>query len=216
LKALDSAKVTFELEQEPQARNLTSENVRKTALQTRPDILAGLAEYAASQSALQLEIAKQYPDVHLQPGYEYDQGDNKWALGLSMELPVLHQNQGPIAEAKAKREEAAARFVALQAKLIAEIDRATAGYRVSQENVAALNSIAQTQAQRTQAIEAQVNAGAAEQLDLLNAQSEAAAFEITRLETRIKLQQSLGSLEDALQAERLPNAIFESTQTNAR
>jgi outer membrane protein TolC len=216
LKALDSAKVTFELEQEPQARNLTSENVRKTALQTRPDILAGLAEYAASQSALQLEIAKQYPDVHLQPGYEYDQGDNKWALGLSMELPVLHQNQGPIAEAKAKREEAAARFVALQAKLIAEIDRATAGYRVSQENVAALNSIAQTQAQRTQAIEAQVNAGAAEQLDLLNAQLEAAAFEITRLEARIKLQQSLGSLEDALQAERLPNAIFESTQTNAR
>ena len=30
---------------------------------------AALAEYAASQSALQLEIANQYPDVHLGPGY---------------------------------------------------------------------------------------------------------------------------------------------------
>jgi outer membrane protein TolC len=215
VKALQSVKVAFELEPEPTAGNLTSEDVRRTALQTRPDILSGLAEYAASQSALQLEIAKQYPDVHLQPGYEFDQGDNKWALGLSVELPVLHQNQGPIAEGKAKRQEAAARFVDLQARVIAEIDRAIEGFKVSRENLTALDSMAQAQTQRTQSIEAQVNAGAAEQLDLLGAQLEAAAFESTRLETRIKLQQSLGALEDALQAERLPDAIFESTQINA-
>jgi len=27
------------------------------------------------------EIAKQYPDITLSPGYEFDQGDNKWSLG---------------------------------------------------------------------------------------------------------------------------------------
>jgi outer membrane protein TolC len=79
------------------AGELTSSEVRRAALQSRPDILAALAEYAASQAALQLEIAKQYPDVHLQPGYQFDQGDSKWSLGLTVELPVLHQNQGPIA-----------------------------------------------------------------------------------------------------------------------
>ena len=99
-------------------------------MQNRPDILASLSEYAAAQSAVQLEIAKQYPDVHLGPGYEYDQGQNKWALGLSVELPVRNRNQGPIAEAQAKREEAAARFIDLQARVIAEIDRALATHDV--------------------------------------------------------------------------------------
>ena len=58
-----------------------------------------LAEYQASQSALQLEIARQYPDVQLGPGYEFDQGDNKWMLGLGVTLPVFNQNQGAIAAA---------------------------------------------------------------------------------------------------------------------
>ena len=58
-----------------------------------------LADYAASQSALQLEIAKQYPDLHLGPGYELDQTDNKWSLGISLDLPILNHNQGPVAEA---------------------------------------------------------------------------------------------------------------------
>src|SRR6185436_12086335 len=64
------------------------------------------------------------PDIHLNPGYQWDQGENKWQLGVSMELPVLNRNQGPIAEAKAKRDEAAARFLALQSRVISEIDRA--------------------------------------------------------------------------------------------
>ena len=65
---------------------------------------------------LRLEIARQYPDLHLNPGYEFDQADSKWALGLSIELPLLNQNQGPIAEAEARRLESAARFESLQAR----------------------------------------------------------------------------------------------------
>lgn len=48
--------------------------LRRQALLGRPDVLAALAEYAASQSALQLEIARQYPDLRLGPGYEYRPG----------------------------------------------------------------------------------------------------------------------------------------------
>ena len=62
-----------------------------------------------------LELARQYPDLHVGTGYTFDQGQNKWALGLSIDLPLLDQNQGPIAEAEAARDEAAARFVAIQA-----------------------------------------------------------------------------------------------------
>src|SRR5262249_40677983 len=77
LRALNNVRLAARLpENVGGMTELTTSEVRRAALQTRPDILAALAEYAASQSALQLEVAKQYPDVHLQPGYEFDQGDS--------------------------------------------------------------------------------------------------------------------------------------------
>src|SRR5437762_604507 len=103
---------------------LTSAEARRVALQGRSDVLSALGDYAAAEAELQLQIAKQHPDVHLSPGYQYDQGDNKWTLGIVLELPVLHQNQGPIAEARARRDEAAARLTEVRAKVIGEIDRA--------------------------------------------------------------------------------------------
>lgn len=85
------------------ADELTGKTARERALRSRADIAAALANYAAAQSALQLEIARQYPDVHLGTGYQWDQGEGKWQLGLTLEIPVLNRNQGPIAEAEARR-----------------------------------------------------------------------------------------------------------------
>src|SRR5262245_42278730 len=126
-KALNDVDIAFPSMPPPDS-DLASSEMRTQALHARPDILAALAEYAASQSGLQLELAKQYPDVHLGTGYQWDQGEHKWSLGIGLELPVFNQNQGPIAEAEAKRIEAAARFEAVQAKALAEIDLALAGY----------------------------------------------------------------------------------------
>ena len=165
----------------------------------RADVLAALADYAAAQSALQLEIARQYPDVHLSPGYQFDQGDNMYTLGLTVELPVLNQNQGPIAEAAARRTEAAARFNALQAKVLADIDAAVESFRATEKSLALLQDLAATQAASRDAIAAQVSAGAAAPLDLLNAQLELAEAEEVQLEARIKRQQSVAALEDAVQ-----------------
>lgn len=98
--AVESVEVSFAgLDRVPP--DLDAPAARRQALLNRADVLGALSEYAASEDALRLEIAKQYPDIHLNPGYEYDQGDNKWGVGLSLELPVLNQNQGPIAEADA-------------------------------------------------------------------------------------------------------------------
>src|SRR5204863_91869 len=80
-------------------------------------------------------------DVRLNPGYQFDQGDNKWTLGIMFELPVLNQNQGPIAEAGARREEAAARLTALQTKVIGEIDQAVAGYRSARGQLATATAL---------------------------------------------------------------------------
>jgi len=218
LGALQSVEVASELpEPTAKADELISAELRRRALQSRPDILTALAEYAASQAALQLEIAKQYPDVHLSPGYQYDQGDNKWSLGITFELPVLNQNQGPIAEAAARRTEAAARFNALQAKVLGQIERAVAVYQASEKNLSTLEALGAAQAKQREAVAAQLKAGAADQLDLANAQIEFGAAELVRVDGRVKIQQAMGALEDAMQRPvDLPEVNYQGETSDAR
>jgi outer membrane protein TolC len=199
LAAIEAVTLGFDWLKMPESpADLTSAELRQKALLNRPDILAALAEYAASQSALQLEIAKQYPDIHLQPGYEFDQGDSKWSLGLTMELPIINQNQGPIAEARARREEVAARFNALQVKVLADIERATTSWRAASANVAALQTLAGAQQKQLDAIEAQFQAGAAERMEVVRAQAELQTVELLQFEAQWKLQQAVGILEDTV------------------
>lgn len=106
--------------------DLAPDVARRRALLERSDVRQALAAYAGAEATLGLELARQYPDVHLGPGYQFDQGQNKWGVGLSVDLPILNRNEGPIAEAVAAREEAAARLLATQAAVIAEVEQALA------------------------------------------------------------------------------------------
>jgi outer membrane protein TolC len=199
IRALDEIALAPASAAGAEAGELAGSEARRRALESRFDILGALAEYAASQSALQLEIAKQYPDVHLGTGYQWDQGDNKWQLGLTAEIPVLNRNQGPIAEAEARRSEAAARFEAIQAKVLAEVDRAVETFRASEKNLTNLEALAAALRTQRQTIEAEVTAGAADRLDLLNSQIELSTTELIRLDGQLKREQALAALEDVTQ-----------------
>ncbi|MCU0786428.1 MAG: TolC family protein [Verrucomicrobia bacterium] len=187
---------------------------RRQALLNRADVLSALAEYAASQSALQLEIAKQYPDIHLSPGYEYDQGDNKWSLGLSVTLPVLNQNQGAIAEAQARRREAAAKFNALQAGLLAEIDLAVAGYHAALQKQADADAMLANLQSQEKASRARLDAGDISKSELAALQLQFSSGALARQEALTQARQAKGQLEDALQspAELLPADSLQLSQ----
>lgn len=79
------------------------QNLKEIAFREVPEVLAALADYEAAQSALQIEIANQYPKIQANPGYAWNLGEHRWALGTILELPILHHNQGFIAEAEAAR-----------------------------------------------------------------------------------------------------------------
>jgi outer membrane protein TolC len=192
--------------------DLTSADARRIALLGRSDIRGALADYAAAEDDLRLQIAKQYPDLHLGPGYAWNNGnagDSQWSLGFSLELPILDQNQGPIAEAKARRELAAAQFTALQAKVIGEIDRAVAGYKVADAQLKTGGELLAAEQRQQKSAQAQLEAGAADQLDSLNAQMEFDGATLANLDGQEKFQTALGALEDALQrpADVLPALI---------
>jgi outer membrane protein TolC len=196
--------------------DITSADARRIALLGRSDIRGALADYATAEDDLRLQIAKQYPDLHLGPGYAWNNGnagDSQWSLGFTLELPILDQNQGPIAEAKARRELAAAQFTALQAKVIGEIDRAVAGYNVADAQLKTGGELFAAEQRQQKSTQAQLEAGAADQLDSINAQLELSSATLANLDGQVKFQTALGALEDALQ--RPADALPALVSTNA-
>jgi outer membrane protein, heavy metal efflux system len=184
-------------------RQLTAPEVRREALLNRADVRGALADYAASQAALQLEIANQYPDVHLGPGYAWNTGsagDSEWDLGLSLTLPILDRNQGPIAEAKAQRAVAAAHFLTVQAQALNDIEGALTAYHSALQQVATAGAMQQNLQRRLNSVRAQVQAGEAEPLTVANAEVEFAGAAQSRLDALVRAQQALGQLEDAVQS----------------
>lgn len=178
---------------------LQSGAMRGSALLNRLDIRAALARYAATEARLQLEIARQYPDIVLEPGYAWDQGDRQWTLGLSMILMLLHKNEGPIAEARAQRELQAQQFNALQTRVIGEVELSLAGYRAFQEQVQKAQRLEQAQREQLRQIEHQFDAGQADRLQRSAAQMELVLVELGILDTQLQSQRALNALEDAVQ-----------------
>ncbi len=172
---------------------------RRQSLQSRADVLGALARYEATQAELALEVAKRNPDLHLGPGYQWDQGENKWSLSLSLELPFFNRHEGPIAEAEARRREAAAQFLGTQARAVAEIDDATAALSAAQAQMASLRRLQQEMAQQQARLEARMKAGGADQLEIQTARLQIAATALALAEARAQAAAAAGRLEDALQ-----------------
>jgi outer membrane protein TolC len=159
-----------------------------------------VASYEASQAALQLEVARQVPDLHLGPGYTLDQGVKKLGFDFSgIELPIFNRNEGQIAQARANRQEAAARVMQAQARAWAELDAALSALRLARE--------AQRQASRQRALqEAQLarvrrafELGEDDRLSLeLNRKTDLSA-RLLLLDAQYQAQQALGRIEDAVQ-----------------
>jgi cobalt-zinc-cadmium efflux system outer membrane protein len=197
--ALDGASLSFEgLDTVPPEAALAE--ARSHALLSRTDILSALATYAAAQEALQLEIAKQYPDIHLGPGYEYDQGDNKWTLGVGVTLPIFSRNRGPIAEAEARRAEAAASFEALQARVLSEIDQALAGYRGARELESDAEELLANLRKEETTARAIFELGEISRSDLVALRLQLSTSLLARLDAVAQARQAVGALEDALQS----------------
>jgi cobalt-zinc-cadmium efflux system outer membrane protein len=180
--------------------DLPALEVRRRAMVNRADILGALAEYDAAQSALRLEIAKQYPDIALGPGFQLDQTDAKWTLGLSLVLPLLSRNKGPIAEAEARRTESAAKFLALQAGVIGDLESALTATRSAAEKLKATDDMLANFRKQEAAAQARYALGDISKLELLGLQLELSAGAMARLDALVKAQQAVGDLENAMQS----------------
>ncbi len=173
---------------------------QRAAILRRADLRASLADYAAAESALQLQIAKQYPDIHIGPGYTYDTGTEKIAFGLAgITLPIFDQNRHNINQAEAKRKEAAIRAGALQDKVIGDLAHALAHYQTS---IKALQLADMHQASARRQLDSQAAAfssGDSDRLSFTRAKVDYQTNELARLGALVAAQHAAGALEDVMQ-----------------
>jgi len=185
---------------------------RSDALLQRWDVRGALAAYDLSEAALRLEVAKQYPDVHLGRGYQLDEGQNKFALGLLVDLPILNRNEGPIAEAEAGRREAASRVVETQARALAEVESALAHRRGAREEEEAMGFLVREQTNRLGRARTAFALGAVTSLAVADAEIELRRAERAWIDARAQLEQGLAELEAAVQGE---NAAIDTAEAAA-
>jgi outer membrane protein TolC len=92
------------------------------ALTRRPEMGRVLADYAAAEAEVRLEVARQYPDLELGPGFIWDQGVHRWTLALALPKLLGFRNRAAITQAEAVRAAAGARAAEAQEGLLAEVD----------------------------------------------------------------------------------------------
>jgi outer membrane protein TolC len=168
-------------------------------LTRRADVLAALADYAAAEATLRLEVAGQYPDLHLNPGYSLDAGENKWTLGIGLTLPILNHNEGAIGEAEAKRQETAAVFDSVQSRVLADYERSTLAYRAARVTAGSTETLLAEQIAQMDSEKRLLDAGAGDRTTLLSLEVERATTLTARLDAQIEVQSALGAIEEATQ-----------------
>jgi len=201
-----------DLDSPPNAESLSPEQIQREAVLNRLDVRRSLAQYAAAEADLQLEFSKQYPDIQIGPGYTYEEKNNFFTLGLSTTLPIFNRNQGPIAEAEARRKESAAAFLEKQAQVIAGSERALALYIAALKELAeADQSLHRLQDAQLQMMQQAVRLGEEDRLALSGVRIESSVVTRTRLDALARAQSALGELEDAVQRPLDPGDAFSIT-----
>ncbi len=189
----------LDLKHPPPAESLPVAEIRREAVINRLDVRSALEQYAAAEADLRLQIAKQYPDIDIGPGYTYEEKRSYFTLGFSAAIPMFDRNRGPIAEAEARRLKAAAAFLATQADVISKSERSLAVYHVALEELDESVHLTELTAKRQRAIRESVGAGEDGRLELDDADVEYLIASRTVLESVARAQRALGDLEDAVQ-----------------
>lgn len=198
--ALEGAQLNWpELEHPPNDQAISADNIQRAAVLHRLDLQRLLADYAAAEAALRLEVAKQYPNVQLGPGYAFEEGHNNYFLGFTVDLPILNRNQGPIAQAEAQREDLAAQFSALQLQIISQSRSALAAYKSALAQLAAADRLVQEQAQRERLARRSFDLGESDKLTLTGVVLQTKTTARARLDALNRARTALDDLENAVQ-----------------
>ena len=145
---------------------LAAKTLQTNALLNRIDIRRRIANYAAAEAEIRLEVARQTPDITLSPGILFDFGDSIWSLGFSSLLNIINKNTTLIDEAKQLREIQGAQFENLQAEIIDQLNQAYVQYQTAKQTVQLAEKRHSEQLTQLKNMEKQFDVGLISKVDL--------------------------------------------------
>jgi outer membrane protein TolC len=199
--ALDNVELTWNGIDSPQdVDEKVLQRWREDALLARGDVHGAVAAYSVAEQNLRLEVARQYPDLHIGPAYTWDHGVKRLQFNLaSLALPIFNRNQGAIGEAEARREEAGARLEGTVATAYQEIDEAIRQWHIALARLADARGAVYDAAQRIyQETERGFQAGSNDRTELVAARIGRTLSELQVLDAVRTAQEALAVLEDAM------------------
>ena len=171
---------------------------REQALLSRSDLGVAIGEYAIAETRLRLAVARQYPQLVLNPGYYWDHGVAKFPFDVSFSLPL--NSKGEIAEALANREVAGKHLLGIQADIYSEITAAERAENLARASAETAERRLQTARRQLVQSDLGLRLGESDVLERVGAQILAIRAELEVLQMRARLQASRNDLEDVLHA----------------
>ncbi len=198
--ALDSIPLTWEhLEELHDVDQGLIARWRNEALLERADVHGAVVGYSVAEQQLRLEVAKQFPQVHIGPAYTWDHGVHRLQFNLSMELPILNQNRGAIGEAEARRAQAGAHLEGTVAAAYQEIDEAIRQWHLALARLADARGPVYDAAQHIyEETERGFEAGSNDRTELVAARVARSLVELQILDAIRTAQEALAVLEDSM------------------
>lgn len=200
IDSLENVPLTWTEFDAPLAANAAQiEQLRQVALLARADILRASAAYDQSEAELRGEVARQWPELHIGPGYTWERGLVKLPFAIGLALPPLDFNHNAVEAAEARRAEAGAHLEAIIASAQSSIDAALAEQGAAGLALARVRS-ADLSGARLAADQAdeEIAGGAIDRVDWCAAQVSLRLAQLAEVDALRRVHAADAALEDAL------------------
>ena len=188
------------------------EKLYKIMLKNNPDIANLKNAYEVAEKELELEVAKQSPDIRLQSSFEGDPGaDTKiWGVSVEIPLPIFDRNQQGIAASKGNRSNLRNQYQnTLQSKKI-ELQKAYEAYVLVQKRFVLLRDTILNKAEENiKLAEAAVYSGSINFLRYLEVQRTSQRIKLSSVQAEIDMYTAWLEIEKIIG---MPIILFDAEQ----
>ena len=172
---------------------------RAQASQERRDVLRALVDYDLAENALRLEVARQYPAIHVSPGAYWDHGVFKIPFNAVLTLPPRDGNRAAISQAEAARTAAARAVETVQSNVLGAVDSAAGALQVADVVRARARTADLPAARRVEAdAERKLRAGEGDRVEELGARAALLDTQVALTDADRARRIAVVRLEDAL------------------
>jgi len=184
---------------------LSLDDLKRQALEARPDVLAAKANVQLAQDTVGLEIANRARDVDAALDYTHTGPDNTLGVAVSFDLPFGDRNQGNIAHSEIAVNQAIQAETATRFAAVTDVVNAYAAFETNQKILTLYQSGYLDQAHKSLEITTYVyQHGAGTILDLLDAERTYRATELAYRESLAAYMTSIRQLNFAVGKQVIP------------